>query len=488
MTQGCFINGSWITGDGVGLVAFNPSTGERGWSAAAASIGQVGEAIAAARSVQNNWESVGSAERIAIVERFAALVGEEADRFAAIISTETGKPRWEAKTEVDSVRAKAGLAIEAFTERTPPAASVGAAELTHRALGVLAVLGPYNFPAHLANGQILPALVAGNTVVYKPSELTPATAAFHVELLHRAGLADGVINLVTGGGDIGAALVAGPVDGVAFTGSVPTGLALQQALASRPEVLLALEMGGNNPMVVEDWDDLEAAVNVIIRSAFITAGQRCTCTRRLYLPDTAAGSDLLDALVDAASGLVIAGPDTDPEPFAGPVISERAADGVRDHIAALAGRGAKVLTGPGDRIARTGFVNPTIIDITSLDGALPDEEVFGPVLTVERVGSFSDAVAKAADTRYGLAAGLLSTSRDRFDQFRSAIRAGVINWNTPTTGASGRLPFGGVGLSGNHRPAGWAAADFCSYPVATMVAPSVTEAAAPVPGFTPTRS
>lgn len=475
----CFIDGAWSDGQGADLNTRNPATGEPVWAAPTASATQVDQAVGAARRSQPAWEELGLESRVAIVERFAQLVDRDSDHLAGLISTETGKPKWEALTEVASVIGKARLAIDAYQERTPASLAAGPGELTHRAVGVVAVLGPYNFPAHLPNGQILPALVAGNSVVYKPSELTPRVAAAHVSLLAEAGVPAGVVNLVVGAGDVGQALVGseaeGGVNAVAFTGSVKTGQALHAALAERPDVVLALEMGGNNPLVVDDWDDLEAAVNVIARSAFISAGQRCTCARRLYVPAGDEGDQLLDELVALTARMRIGAPDDNPEPFAGPVITERAADAVRDHIAALEADGATVLLGPGDRVEGTGFVQPSIVDVTGLD--VPDDEIFGPLLHVLRYEDFDAAVAAAADTQYGLAAGLISTSRERFEQFRREVKAGVINWNTPTTGASGRLPFGGVGASGNHRPAGWTAADFCAYPVATLAAESVADSA-----------
>ncbi len=477
----CFIDGVWATGLAETITTVNPATGETDWSAGAASSEQVAQAVASAKQSQPAWERSDVAERIAIIERFAQLVERDRDHLAGLIAAETGKPLWEAATEVNTVAGKARLAIDAYHERTPHSVTVGPGELTHRALGVVAVLGPYNFPAHLPNGQILPALIAGNAVVYKPSELTPRVAVAHVGLLAEAGVPDGVLNLIIGAAEVGQALVAGPVDAVAFTGSVRTGRALHAALANRPEVVLALEMGGNNPLVVDDWDDLDAAANVIARSAFISAGQRCTCTRRLFVPSGDEGDRLIDQLVSLTGRLRIGAPGEDPEPFAGPVISERAANAVRERADELVAMGASLLAGPGERLPGTGFVRPTIVDVSGLD--VSDDEIFGPLLQVIRYDDFDSAVSMAADTDYGLAAGFISTSRQRFDLFRHRIKAGVVNWNTPTTGASGRLPFGGVGASGNHRPAGWSAADFCAYPVATMAADSVTDSAVELRGL-----
>ncbi len=480
-TSTCFIGGSWSVGRDEAIETVNPATGDVAWSARAASSDQVAEAVATARQHQQEWENAGAAKRAAVIEQFAQLVERDRVRLAELIAAETGKPLWESATEVNTVIGKAQLSVDAYHERTPDSVKVGPGELTHRALGVVAVLGPYNFPAHLPNGQILPALMAGNAVVYKPSEMTPRVAVAHVQLLAEAGVPSGVINLVVGAAETGRALVDGPVDAVAFTGSVRTGRALHAALADRPDVVLALEMGGNNPLVVDDWDDLDAAVNVITRSAFISAGQRCTCTRRLFVPAGPEGDRLIDKLVQLTLRLRIGAPGDQPEPFAGPVITAKAANVLRQRVDELVGNGAALLTEPGEAPPGTGFVRPTIVDVTGLD--VVDDEIFGPLLQVSRYDNFDQAVTMAADTDYGLAAGLISTNRERFEEFRRTVKAGVINWNTPTTGASGRLPFGGVGASGNHRPAGWSAADFCAYPVATMAAETVTEATADIRGL-----
>lgn len=483
---GCFISGTWRLGSGTPLESINPADQTVAWTGPSATAEDVADAVAAARAAQPEWEATPLSERQAVLERFAVVVADNRQELADLICMETGKPRWEADTEVASVIGKVALSIDAYHQRTPTVAVSDTASLAHRPLGVMAVLGPFNFPAHLPNGQILPALLAGNSVVYKPSESTPAVAAAHVRFLTAAGVPGGVVNLVVGGPEAGRALVDAPIDGVTFTGSVATGRTLHSALAGRPNVLLALEMGGNNPLVVADFDDLDAAVNIIVRSAFITAGQRCTCARRLYLPRGADGDKLLDALIDTTERLRIGPPDDEPEPFAGPLISVAAANLVRNRIDDMIDAGAVALTAPtssGDRLTETAFVRPTLLDT---DGVAPvDDEIFGPVLTVQRYDNLDDAFAAAADTDYGLVAGLIGTDPATFARFQRALRAGLMNWNTPTTGASGRLPFGGVGASGNHRPAGWNAADFCAYPVATLSHATVSDAVTPLPGLNP---
>ncbi len=479
---GLFVGGRWSAGSGVSLRSLDPADQSPVWIGAAASGADVAAAVDAARAAQPAWEATPLEERRTVLRRFASLVESNRGELRDLISTETGKPRWEATTEVSSVIGKVTLSIDAHEARTPTTTVTDTASLTHRPLGVMGVLGPFNFPAHLPNGQIVPALLAGNTVVYKPSEHTPAVAAAHVRYLAEAGLPAGVVNLVVGGREAGEALVDAAVDGIAFTGSVATGRALHRALAGRPDVLLALEMGGNNPLVIADVDDVSAAVDIVVRSAFLTAGQRCTCTRRLFVPRGEDGDRLLDTLVDTTARLRIGPPSVDPEPFAGPLISVAAADHARRQIRDLIDAGAVPLTEPVDRLD-TAFVHPTVLAVDGV--AVPDEEIFAPVLTVTRYDDLDEAFRASADTDYGLAAGLVGTDPAAFDRFRKVVRAGIVNWNSPTTGASGRLPFGGVGASGNHRPAGWYAADFCAFPVATIAQPVPAAGTADVPGLEP---
>jgi len=469
------LDNTWQKGSGPLLQSVNPATGTIDWSGPSADPSDISLALQSGQRAQPAWEATTLEHRKRLLRTFAELTATHRSSLAQAISADTAKPRWEAETEVNSVVGKSELAIAAYHDRTPTRDISPTAHLTHRAIGVIAVLGPFNFPAHLPNGHILPALLAGNTVVYKPSEHAPLTARAYANLLIEAGLPPGVLNVAIGGADAGSALVKANIDGVAFTGSSHTGKALHRALAGRPHVVLALEMGGNNPLVVGDTDDTEAAVNIIVRSAFITAGQRCTCARRLYVADTDDGAELTARLVDTVDRLIVGGPDTEPEPFMGPVISEAAANNVRARINALVEQGAKVLTGPGNIRPGTGFVEPTIVDTTGL--ALDDDEIFGPVLCLNRYTNIDQAFTSAADTKYGLAATLITTQTDLFKTFCDRIKAGVVNLNAPTTGASGQLPFGGTGISGNHRPAGWYSADYCAYPVASIAnaAASATE-------------
>ncbi len=484
-----FIGGEWVAGAGESFTSCNPADGALLWEGRAASAGQVADAVAAARAAFGNWRRLTLDERIAILERYARLVEDDREALARAIAEETGKPLWDARGEAGAMAAKVAISVAAHAERTPTRERPKGAivqHLTHRPHGVMAVFGPFNFPGHLPNGHIVPALLAGNTIVFKPSELTPRVAAHLVRLLTEAGVPAGVVNLVQGGRETGAALLDQPVDGVLFTGSRETGLAIHRHFAGRPEVVLALEMGGNNPLIVWDAGDAEAAALLIVQSAFITTGQRCTCARRLILPEGKAGERILDALVALMERLRVDRFDAEPEPFMGPLISEAAAERLLEAVRGRIAAGARVLA-PLLRLTDKGpaFVSPALLDVTGVSA--PDGELFGPVLQVIRAADFDEALAVANDTAFGLAAGLISDDEALFRRFAGEIAAGVIAWNRPTAGASSELPFGGIKQSGNHRPSAWYAADYCAWPQAGLKAASgrVERPAAPPPGLLP---
>jgi succinylglutamic semialdehyde dehydrogenase len=330
----------------------------------------------------------------------------------------------------------------------------------------MAVLGPYNFPAHLPNGHIVPALIAGNAVVFKPSEKTPATGELLLHCFHRAGISAAVVQLLVGGPQEGQALVAHDgIDGVLFTGSAHTGIAINRKLATRPDKILALEMGGNNPIVVWDTPKISDAAALVVQSAFTSAGQRCTAARRLIVKTT-----LYDALIGEvkrlADRIIVGAPFDDPQPFMGPVIDNRAADGLTESFLYLLSHGGKAikhLLRPRDDLP---FLSPAIIDVSGVKER-PDVELFGPMLQVTMASDFDEAIAEANNTRFGLSASLIGGTPQEYNRFWANVRAGVINWNRPTNGASSAAPFGGVGLSGNHRPSAYYAADYCAYPVAS---------------------
>lgn len=456
------------------LISTDPCTGAELWRGAQADAAAVDAAVGAARAAFPAWARTPLDERIAVLRRYQDAVRARADDFAALIAQETGKPLWETKTEVQSVAAKVDISITAHAERTGTrAGEAGGVRqvLRHKPHGVLAVLGPYNFPAHLPNGHIVPALLAGNTIVFKPSELTPVVAEFMAGCWREAGLPGGVLNLVQGAGDTGRALAGhAGIDGLLFTGSATTGAALHRQFADAPHKILALEMGGNNPLIV--WDvaqaDLAATAALIAQSAYLSAGQRCTCARRLILEDRHA-VEMIAYLVELIDRIVVGAPFDEPQPFMGPVVDNRAADRLIEGVQRLVASGGHAIRPLERLVPDRPFLTPALIDATTaLDR--PDEELFGPVLQVIRVPDFDAALAEANNTRFGLSAGLIGGDAALYDRFWAASRAGVVNWNRPTNGAASNAPFGGIGLSGNHRPSAYYAADYCAWPVASLEA------------------
>jgi succinylglutamic semialdehyde dehydrogenase len=447
------------------LISYEPATGAVLWRGQS---GDVDAEVAAARGSWADWASHPLTYRIEAMRRFANVVRGKHEAFADLLARETGKPLWEARTEIDSVIAKVDISVAAYAERTAQRrldAPMGSRmALRHKPHGVLAVLGPYNFPAHLPNGHIVPALLAGNAVIFKPSEKTPATGAFLVECFHAAGIPEGVVRLLLGGPAEGKALAAhDDIDGLLFTGSASTGIALSRAFATRPEKILALEMGGNNPIIVWDTPDMLSAATLVVQSAFTSAGQRCSAARRLIV-DTKLYDPLIATLLKLMGRIIVGGPHDDPQPFMGAVIDNESADMLTESFLELMMRGGKPLRHLERPVADRPFLLPALIDTTDM-AERPDIELFGPILQVIRADDFDGAVAEANNTRYGLSASLVSQDPALYDRFWANARAGIVNWNRPTNGASSSAPFGGIGWSGNHRPSAYYAADYCAYPV-----------------------
>ena len=452
------------------LTSIDPATGETVWSG---EIGDAAAEVATARAAWPAWAAHSHAYRIEALRRFANVVRKNEPEFAELISKETGKPFWEARTEVAAVVNKVEISVEAYAERTPQrkmeAALGNKMAVRHKPHGVLAVLGPYNFPAHLPNGHIVPALIAGNAVVFKPSEKTPGTGEFLVRCFHEAGVPEDVLRLLIGGPDLGRALAGQPgIDGLLFTGSARAGMALHKQFAETPQKMLALELGGNNPLVLWQPKDIDAAATIIVQSAFLTAGQRCTAARRLIIED-GSETELLEAIGALVDRIIVDHPFADPQPFMGPVIDNAAADHVQEQWLNLMMKGGKPLRRLDRPFEERPYLTPAIIDVTDARER-PDEEIFGPVLQVIRVKDFDAAIDEANNTRFGLAASLVGGNPEMYDRFWANVRAGVINWNRPTNGAPSNAPFGGVGLSGNHRPSAFYAADYCAYPVTSTEA------------------
>ncbi|WP_233007199.1 succinylglutamate-semialdehyde dehydrogenase [Rheinheimera faecalis] len=481
-----FIEGQWQTGFGLAFQSVNPATGKTIWQGNSADEAQVHQALLAARQAFYRWSALSLADRLVVIEKFAALLQENTETMAHTIAEETGKALWESRTEVAAMIGKIAISKRAHEERTGTVENPmpGAkAFIRHKPHGVVAVFGPYNFPGHLPNGHIVPALIAGNVVVFKPSELTPKVAEYTVQLWQQAGLPAAVLTLLQGEVATGKALAAHPqLDGLFFTGSSGTGHYLHQQFAGQPGKILALEMGGNNPLIIKDVANVKAAVHDIIQSAFISSGQRCTCARRLFVPNTANGDAILSELVAATKKIRVADPFATEQPFYGAMISAKAAEGMAKAQQQLVDMGAKILVELTLPEAHGAYVTPGILDVTGVNG-IPDEEHFGPLLKVYRYDDFEQAIAEANNSKYGLSAGLLADSAEDYQLFFQQIRAGIVNWNKPITGASSAAPFGGIGASGNHRASAYYAADYCAYPVSSVEADQVVLPATLSPGL-----
>lgn len=485
-SNGIFAGGIWKKGEGSSIHSENPATGETVWAGGAASRAQVDEAITAARAAFPAWAARNVEDRLQVLERYRGELEARKDALAEAIARENGKPLWDASGEVAAMIGKIAISETAYHERTPTKSGEGPAGRTvlrHRPHGVLAIFGPFNFPGHLPNGHIVPALIAGNTLVFKPSELTPRVGELLVSCLEAAGLPQGVVNLVQGARETGEALASHDgINGLLFTGSERTGQILHEQFASHTDKILALELGGNNPLVVHEVENLEAASLTTIQSAFITSGQRCTCARRLIVPEGNKGDEFLEVLTNMTRNVIIDAWDARPAPFMGPLISLSASGTVMKAQADWLAKGGRPLVEATMPNPSRPFVTPGIIDVTAVPNRA-DSEIFGPLLQVIRTPDFDSATREAGNTRFGLAAGLLSDNPVNWETFLGSARAGIVNWNKPLTGASSAAPFGGIGLSGNHRPSAYYAADYCAFPMASMEASHVEMPANLPPGI-----
>lgn len=472
------------------LRSFNPAVPSEEIWAGAPVPAHVDEAVVAARGALPQWATWAMERRADVLKKFQVIcVTRQAD-IAALVRRETGKVDWDAKGEAGLLGAKVDITLDAgehgalrrvsgFTVPLTPASRHG--EAWFRPHGVLAVLGPFNFPMHLPNGHIVPALLLGNTIVFKPSDKAPACGQLLAELFHEAlieaGAPPGVLNLVQGGVPAAQALVRhADLDGILFTGSWPVGRAILEANLDRPGRICALEMGGNNAAIIMPDADLKQAVIECVRCAYITSGQRCTCTRRVIVHRDIADR-VLPALIKATRALTIGSPEAAPAVFMGPVISRGSRDAVLQAQETFIRAGAKPwVEGRALELPGGGwYLSPSLLQVARFNptdawgDAGCDREVFGPLLRVAIADSFEDAITQANATGYGLAASLFTKDSKFIARFRFEARAGCININTGTAGASSKLPFGGLGFSGNHRPAGAFSVDYCAYPVAGMI-------------------
>jgi succinylglutamic semialdehyde dehydrogenase len=466
-----FINNQWLEASGEKFQSISPIDGTIIGELRASTPADIDLAINAARTALKEWRRLELNQRISYVERFVDLLIEKKEKLAKLLSRETGKVIKECEVEIDIAVSKFKISVAAYHDRCKNLARdfpLAKSLTMHKPHGVIAVYGPYNFPVHVPNGHIMPALIAGNTIVLKPSELTPFISEEIVRIWKESELPAGVINLVQGKSDTGIALSKHDgLDGIFFTGSSKVGKLLHENYSGKLAKVLALELGGNNPLVVWQNSDLNKACDIIILSAFSSNGQRCTCARRLILEDNTKSLELLDLLKHKTQALKIS-QSLDPEAFMGPVISAEQANKLLVAQESLMAKGAKAILEMKRLELGEAYLSPAILDCTNVNDIV-DEEYFGPLLQVYRVPNWDSAIKLANSTEYGLSAGLISDSEDLFQEFSWEIEAGLVNWNNQTTGATSLAPFGGIKMSGNHNPSAYYAADYCAYPVAMML-------------------
>ncbi len=466
-----YIQGQWLEGEEREFVSIDPATDHIVWKGKSASPNQIQQAVLAAKAAFPAWSSLEFEMRHEYLKKYIEIVQQKKEALVKALSEETGKLYWDAETEIQGVINKLAISVKSYQDRCKDlksATQTGKNWIIPKPHGVVAIFGPFNFPAHLPNGHLIPALLAGNTCVLKPSELTPRMGELLVLCLEMAQLPVGVVNLIQGGGDTGQTLSKNPgINGVFFTGSFKTGQILKKQFAENPGKILALELGGNNPLIIHEVSDLVAAQYQTLLSAYLTSGQRCSCTRRLIITNGSTAEPFVLGLIEIIKKLNI-GRCTDlPEPFVGPLISAKAAEQVAASYQKLISLGGKPLVALERNEKSKALVSPALVDMTNIKSK-PDEEIFGPVLQLIRVDTFDEAIQEANNTCYGLTAGLLCNNQKMFAKFSNEIRAGVISWNRPTTNSSSALPFGGIGHSGNFRPSAYYAADYCSYPMSVM--------------------
>lgn len=460
--RGDYIDGQFIEAEGERFTSRNPATGAEVCEAVAVT-GAVDAAIDAARAAAKAWRRSALGDRIAALQKVRARVPDHIEGIAAAITAEMGKPIAEARTEAASIASKIDGVIGQLHHALPTAAPGAPGEQRFQALGVVGIIGPFNFPVHLCNTHVIPTLLAGNAVVVKPSELTPLAGQRYAELFHDAGFTPGVFNMVHGLGATGAALAGhAELDGLVFTGSYATGRRIRQATFDQPHKKVSLELGGRNPAVVLDDADLDQAVREILLGALLTTGQRCTATSRVIA--TPGIADALLKRLTAAFARIRPGDPTDEATLMGPLASVEARDRFLATLAEARGGSVEVLV--ESEAGEHAFVTPSLYRVSG-DEAYLHDELFGPHIDFEVAADDDDAFARACSP-YGLSASLFTHRSHLVDEFRDVVRAGVINLNRSTNGASGLLPFGGTGMSGNWQAAGSEAPRLTTFPVAVM--------------------
>jgi succinylglutamic semialdehyde dehydrogenase len=451
----------------------------------------VDRAVEGARKAYLPWAHLGLEKRREHLLRLKEVFLSRGAELAEIISRETGKPLWETKGEAAGLAAKIDITLNfsmklVAEEEVKDALPGISGFIRHKPRGVMSVIGPFNFPAHLPNGHIIPALITGNTVVFKPSDKTPATGQWMAEAYEAAQFPAGVFNLIQGKVETGKRLVLhDSVDGVLFTGSYEVGLKIKQDTLTQYWKLLALEMGGKNATVVWKDADMKKAVYESLVGSFMTAGQRCSCTSRIILH-----KDIRDQFIDqfyANAKKLKIGHWREPV-FMGPLISSDSMEKFLRYQEIAKREGCEsLMRGKAlENLEHNGYyVTPSINLVNKFDpkSVYQKSEIFGPNVAIFTVESFEEALAINNSSGFGLVMSLFTKDRALYDKALIEAQVGVLNLNRTTNGASSRLPFGGMNRSGNDRPSAHYAVQYTTVPVSTLEDYTAFSAAGMPPGL-----
>jgi len=475
---GSFIGGEWkkSSGGDEGWAVESPADLNDKIMAVESSYKDIEQACLSAKEAFKKWRITPLAERKEALLRLKKAFQESAGEMATTISRETGKPLWEAKTEAAALAAKVDVTLEhslklIAEEHVANALPGLEGYVRHKPRGVMAVVGPFNFPAHLPNGHIVPALIAGNTIVFKPSDKTPAVGQVLTQCFEKAGFPPGVFNLVQGQVETGKRLVQNEnIDGILFTGSYEVGLKIKQDTLDHYWKILALEMGGKNSSVIWADADLEKAVYETVVGAYMTSGQRCSCTSKVILHKSIRDR-FIENFHETAKKLTIG--HWSENPFMGPLISKDSLDKYLRFQDIAKREGAEpLMRGKVLELSRPGYyVTPSIniVDKFNKNSTYQKNEIFGPNVAIYTVDDFEEAMEIVNAAGFGLAMALFTKDRALYEKALVEAKVGLLNWNRTTNGASSRLPFGGLGKSGNDRPSGHYAIQYCAVPVASLV-------------------
>ncbi|MFN3285074.1 MAG: aldehyde dehydrogenase family protein [bacterium] len=457
-----YIGGRWQPArSGAVFESIDPATGEVLGVCARSGAEDVADAVAAAKEAFPKWRKVPAPRRAEVLFRAGELLVRRKEELAQLMTREMGKVLLESRGDVQEAIdmtyfiAGEGRRLHGYT--TPSEMPHKAAYCLRQPVGVVGVITPWNFPLAIPSWKIVPALVCGNTVVFKPAPEVPICAVKFVEILEEAGLPPGVLNLVLGGDETGAALVDHPdVALISFTGSTEVGLQVAEKCAARGK-RVSLEMGGKNAAIVMDDADLDLVADALTWSAFGTSGQRCTACSRVLVHPRVHG-DVADLLVDRARRLRL-GHGLDPQTDMGPLVSQAQLERVERYVRIGREEGATVLVG-GERALEDGlergfFFRPTVFDRVDPRMRIAQEEIFGPVTDLIRVDSLEEAVEVVNGVRYGLSASIFTRDIHKAMRAVEDIHTGIVYVNHGTIGAEVHLPFGGTKFTGNgHREGG----------------------------------